>query len=415
MGLRFLIISCVFPPEPVVSAQTSAQLAEWLAQQGHTVTVITNFPNRPGGKLYAGYHRRWARMEQHNGIRVVRCFTTLSGKSSLLSRFLENLSFGMSSGCAVLRETRPDVIYANSWPIFATGILCWIAQVKRIPLVISVQDIYPEALMVQGRLATRHPIYRWLECADQCIARHSQAILVISRRFQTIYTGKRGVPADRVHLIPNWADQRKFHLSGQGQEIRRQHGIPLDSFLAVYGGNIGAAAGVETVIEAFRYIQDRMHLLVAGDGSHLPACQRLAAGRLSERIHFHSPWPAEQTAQVYQAADVLILPTRGDQSLVSVPSKMLGYMFSGKPILTLAVPGSDLVELVDTSNCGWVVEPDYPQKLADKLLEVARMSPKARRAYGESGRAYALKHLTAEVCLPQVGEVLMLAVKHAVE
>ena len=55
------------------------------------------------------------------GFRVVRCFSTLSRRSGMLSRFMENLTFGITSALALLLARRPDAVYANSWPIVSPG------------------------------------------------------------------------------------------------------------------------------------------------------------------------------------------------------------------------------------------------------------------------------------------------------
>ena len=130
--MHILVVSCVFPPEPVVSSQTSAQIAQGLVERGHTVTVITAFPSRPAGELYPGFTRRlFARKQMQEGFELVRCFSSLSPKSRLVSRFMENLSFGLTSSMVAMFALRPDVIYANSWPIFATGLLFIVAKARQ--------------------------------------------------------------------------------------------------------------------------------------------------------------------------------------------------------------------------------------------------------------------------------------------
>jgi hypothetical protein len=62
--MHVLIISAVFPPETVMSAFTSANLAEELTRRGHDVVVLAPFPNRPSGHLYDGYFRRLWQVEQ---------------------------------------------------------------------------------------------------------------------------------------------------------------------------------------------------------------------------------------------------------------------------------------------------------------------------------------------------------------
>ncbi len=121
---------------------------------------------------------------------------------------------------------------------------------------------------------------------------------------------------------------------------------------------------------------------------------------------FYSPYPIEDTTKVLETANVLVLPTRGSQSKVSVPSKLISYLLSSRPVIALALPDSDLAELVERSRCGWVIQPDRPELLAAKIKEVMSMSPEELANRGRYGREFALQHLTSQACLPRVIEIL---------
>ncbi len=407
--MRVLIVSCVFLPEPVVSARTSAQIAEGLVQRGHDVRVITTFPSRPAGTPYPEYARRlFQRQKMEAGFELVRCFSFPSPRSRMLSRFLENVSFGVTAGLAALTAERPDVMYANSWPIIATGLLFLVARLRHIPLVVSVQDVYPESLIVQRRIGAGSWPARGMRWIDRTIARGCQAVIVISERFAQIYRNDRKVPTERVRVVPNWIDDRFITAAEHADGFRAERNIPAGAFLIVYGGNIGMAGGVETVIEAFRHLQDngQVHLLVAGEGSNLAACRSLAREVSPGQISFHTPWPAEETSKVLGAADVLILPTRGSQSLVSMPSKLISYMLAARPIIALSLPQADLAEMVERSGCGWVVEPDRPDLLATKIKEAMASSSATLVQRGKAGREFALRQLAREECLPRVIEIV---------
>ena len=408
--MRVLVVSCVFPPEPVISSQTSAQIAQALVERGHTVTVITAFPNRPAGQLYPGYTRRlFAREQAQEGFGLLRCFSSLSPKSRLVSRFMENFSFGLTSSVAALLSQRPDVIYSNSWPIFATGLLFIVAKARRIPLVVSVQDIYPESLVLQKRALTKNRLAGWLSRLDGIIARGSRAVIVISDRFADFYRGERRVPPERVHVIPNWGDGRAVRADAeQVTQFRKAMGIPLDARVFAYGGNIGLAAGVETLILAAPYLKEasQFRLLIAGEGSQLSVCQRLARDLDDGRVLFHTPWRSEDTGLLLGLAEVLLLPTRGQQSKVSVPSKLISYWLAGRPVIALAWPQSDLADFMKQSGGGWLVEPDRPDLLAAKIREVMSLSPAELRRRGEAGRGFAARNLIREICLPYLVAVL---------
>lgn len=408
-GRRALIVSCVFPPEPVVSSQTSENVAAEMARRGYEVTVVTTFPNRPSGKLFEGY-ARWPPIQRRSvrGYRIIRCFSVFSRRSGMLSRFVENISFGLSGGWAALTLRRPDVIYSNTWPIFSTGILSLVARVRRIPLVLSVQDLYPESLISQKRIKKNSLPARFLRYLDVRIVRAGRSVIAISRRLGEACL-ERGAAGEKLHIIPDWVENdQEAGDETKGRELRKRMGLGEDEFLCVYGGNISAAAGLEPVLEAFAGMTNaaRARFLVAGEGVRLAHCRELASRHGDRRILFYCPWPKADTFAVLGAADVLILPTRGDQSLVSVPSKLISYMLSGRPIIAMAHPDSDLAEILAASQCGWRLEPDAPGRFVEALGEAIALSPAERRRIGGRGRAYALATLTKESNLPRVIRIL---------
>ena len=226
--LMVVIVSAVFPPEPMVSAQTSVQLAEALVSRGHSVHVLAPFPNRPKGQLFDGYKRSlYSTSAPEQGYAVTHCWSFFSPYSTMLSRFAENLSFGITSGLRLLCGKRPDVIYSNSWAVFATGIVICIARLRSIPAVLSVQDVYPESLESQGRVAMRGWFYRFLRKSDQAILRSAKEIVVISEGFRKLFVTDRGIASERLHVVPNWGRDDLSQADPEAAlEFRQKLGIP---------------------------------------------------------------------------------------------------------------------------------------------------------------------------------------------
>ncbi len=409
--MKICIVSCLFLPEPIVSSHTSADLAEQLRGSGHRVRVITSFPSRPNGKLYEGYKRRlWLYDRSFSRYDVLRCFSVVSPASSLLSRFLENISFGITSGLAVLSLEKPDVIYGNTWPIFAQGILALACRMRGIPLIMSVQDIYPESLAVQGRMRNRRFwIFRFLRWLDTKAKKNSAALVVVSEQFRRIYLHDRGLPAENVHLVPNWFDENRLQIDPNDHLIRSRHAIPEDAFLVVYGGNLGAASGVDTVISAFQDLmeQPNIYLLVAGGGSNLLAWRQLARELGNPRIIFHTPWLDSETSSVLAAPNLFILPTHGDQSLVSVPSKLMAYMLAGRPILCAANRESDIARTIAAADCGWVIPSEDPGVMAQRVLALSQRPSCELSAMGQRGRDYAIKFMTKSANLGKLVNLIL--------
>ena len=416
--MKIIIVSAVYPPEPVVSARTSDYIAKEISKKYLcNITVVAPFPNRPSGEIFKGYHRRLIKHESiAKGILIKRCFSFISRKSNLLSRLLENLSFGISSGMVALTSTKPSIIYANTWPIMATGILTIIAKIKKVPLIISIQDVYPESLITQGRIRKSNFIAQLLTRMDSYISRAANHVIVISNEFLDIYRYSRRIEQDRISVIPNWIDSQMIDIDVDSNTFRKKIGILDSKFLIVYGGNIGVAAGVETVIWAIGKLKDcdDVRLLIAGSGSQLDSCKRLTKKCCNNQTVFYSPWPSEDTSVVLRSADILILPTRGEQSLASVPSKLLSYMLAAKPVIALALPGSETERIVNDSQCGWVINPDNPNLLAEQIRRTMALDKKVLRKKGYSGRQYALKHFSTEACLPKIINIINRCIKNKI-
>jgi colanic acid biosynthesis glycosyl transferase WcaI len=404
--VKVTVVSCVYPPEPVVSARTSADIVAALEAGGQSATVICPFPSRPQGRIYDGFKRRWHERSVSNGSVMIRCASFISARSVLVSRFLENLTFGISSAAALLRGPRPDVVFLNTWPVFATAFAAFVARLRRVPYVLSVQDVYPESLLVQERMAARllAPLLRWI---DGSVARKAAALIVLSEAFASIYRNDRRVDPSRIHVIPNWLDDLRQPAADEAAAFRRRWGVGEDEFLVLYGGNIGVAAEVERLIGAFRHVHSaNVHLLIAGGGARLQSCRDLAAGVAPGRIHFHTPWPPEETAVTLAAANLLALPTSGDQSHFSVPSKLISYLFAGRPILAAAHHDSELARIMRESDAGWVVPPGDEESLARAIVEAAATPEERLRVMSVQGREYARERFSRDRCVSRVLDIL---------
>lgn len=408
--MRVVLVTCVFPPEHTFSATTGAETAEGLTHRGHSVHVYAPFPNHPKGRLFDGYKRAlYSTSTVTPGYNLTHCFGTFSRNSTMVSRFSSYLSFGITSGLRILIGKRPDVIYTNSWPIFANGIVALVAKLRRVPLVLRVQDVYPESLESQRRVTKRNWIFRLLRKIDQMIAGSSQKVLVISPVFQELYVSDRGIPSENVQVVPNWGSNDVFNAdSFTAMSFRKKLGIPEDAFVAVYAGNLGVASNVETLVEALAKLKhlNRIYLVIAGEGSQLGICREKVERQHLDRVIIHNPWRTEETQPVLQMADVLLLPTKARQSLISVPSKLISYFLAGRPVIAAVLQESDTATAIYESGAGWVIAPDSEDEMAAAIEMACQQSKESLSHMGTAGRRYALDHLSKDSNLPIIVEIL---------
>ena len=124
------------------------------------------------------------------------------------------------------------------------------------------------------------------------------------------------------------------------------------------------------------------------------------------RIKFHSPWLNQETLTVLMAADLLVLPTRGEQALVSVPSKLLSYMLSGCCILAMAPSNSEIAGIITSSGAGWVNSTNDFGALATCISEISDLSLDERCRRGQAGRDFVLTHFSKSTNITEVVKIL---------
>jgi len=137
--LKVLLISAVFPPEPVVSAQLSYDIAIELAKYSN-VTILCPRPSRPIGFSF-NHHV----VDEPFNINIVDSY--ICPEYNFIGRMRESWSFGKKCSQYLRKHHGEiDTLYINSWPLLAQYLIIKTAKRYKIKTTIHIQDLYPESL-----------------------------------------------------------------------------------------------------------------------------------------------------------------------------------------------------------------------------------------------------------------------------
>ena len=319
--MRVLILSQFYAPEPIPKPH---ELAVGLAEKGHEVVAVTGFPNYPHGSLYEGYHMRPWRWEMRDGIRVLRLPLFPDHSRSSLRRILNYTSFmAVSSFLGPLRSGPVDVIYV--WhPPLTIGVPAWLmGLMRRVPFVYGVHDLWPEAVAATGMVRSRR-VLSWMSRLEKFVYRRASAITVVSPGYKQNLMGK-GVPADKVHVITDWANESIFRPVPPDGALAAEMGME-GRFNVLFGGNMGLAQGLDTVIQAAQRLAHvpEIQFVFAGDGLDRPRIEALVQERGLNNVRFLGRQPLERMPHLCALSDVLLHHFRRDPSLRSAsPARFL--------------------------------------------------------------------------------------------
>ncbi len=372
-GARKVVLVChVFPPEPAPGGIMVAELAEHLARIGHEVTVITGWPNHPGGVLYHGWTRKRRQvLNDSRGFRVMRCNHSVHPRSRVGWRLWYYLTFAVSAALGLLRVRRPDVVFSLSTPLFGSPAAWIVSRLKRARFVYAIFDLHPEAALNAGQMR-RGIVYRMLRAVDTVLCRRSDSILTLTEGIRMEIMA-RGIDPGRVHVAPLWLDGDRIRPSERDNEWRRGCGLAPGTFVALFAGTIGYASGAEVLLDVAERLSRRQDIvmLCVGEGPVKDRMEKAAAERRITNLRFLPFQPEERLNDVQAAADaglVTLLPQAGRTSM---PSKVLAYMAAGRAVVASVSEDCETAILVRANECGIVVPCQDPSSLAEAIEALA--------------------------------------------
>jgi glycosyltransferase involved in cell wall biosynthesis len=383
--MRILYLTQWFDPETHMIK--GLKFVRALQAAGHQVTVVTGFPNYPSGRLYPGYRLRPILRETMDGVDIVRLPLYPSHDNSSLRRSLNYLSFFFAALVYLLvRRARYDIAYVYHPPI-TVGLAAAVAGlVRRLPFILDVQDLWPDTLAATGMAGGRR-LMRLIGPLCSFVHRRADSIVTQSDGIHAALHA-RGITAGKLVTIRNWADSEPCSCEVQAPLV------PLH-FVVVYGGNLGRAQNLGTVLEAALRLRDRrpdILIRLYGDGVEAASLRVRAEALGLRNLEFHAPVGKDKINAVFARADALLVHL-ADHPLftITVPSKVQTYLAIGRPIV--AGLAGEAAQLLAESEAARVAPPGDPAALAEAIASLADTSAEARAQMGRAGHRYYQRHL----------------------
>lgn len=403
--MRILLLTLYFAPDVAANAVIMTELAEQIVKSGHDVTVVTSFPHYASNAIAPEYQGRLFERDQYKGINVIRTYLyTLPNKQKMMPRLLNYLSFNALSTLASLFEGPYDIILAPSPPL-TIGFTAWaVSRLKRIPYIYNVQDIYPDIAIRLGVL-TNPQLIRFFTSLESFVYRKAAAITVLSQGFQANLLAK-GVPQDKVRIIPNFVETDFVRPLPKDNSFARQHDLQ-DKFVVMYAGNVGMSQGLDVMLEAATHLEalSDILLLIVGNGAAKAGLEQQAAQMGLGNVSFLPFQSRSVLPEMYATADVSLVCLRRNIGSESVPSKAYTIMSSGRPLLAAVSEEAETKTLIEQAECGLWVEPEEPRALADAIRLLYHDSA-LRSRLGKNGRAEVQANYTPKRVAKQYVQLL---------
>jgi len=406
--LRIAYVCHYFVPEPAAPAARVHEMSRAWVAAGAQVTVLTTFPNFPTGVVPQRYRGRLVAEETLDGIRVLRTPVYALPNRGVSPRALNHLSFMLSALLVGLpRLETVDVVIASSPTLFSAVSGWLIAAIKRVPFVLEVRDLWPEAFVDVGVMRDGL-LVRLLQRLAWFLYRRAARVVVVTEGFAE-HLAAGGLPRVRLAVIPNGADTGLFDPEKDGQATRTALGIDPAAFVVGYVGSHGLSQGLSAVLDAASRLPGVLFLLV-GDGADRARLVAERGRRGLGNVRMLPSVAREDVPGLYAAADVCLVPLRDVPIFRTfVPSKLFELLAAGRPIVG-AVRG-EARSILERSGAALLADPEDGAGIA-AAIDRLRADESLRLALGRSGRAFAVREFDRDA-LAQRYLALLAAVARA--
>lgn len=354
-----MILQANFPPDIRIEKEARALIAA-----GHELHLVCrNKTGLPVEDKFEGIHIHRLRSQHSN-----------SRWNNLLTIPLFFNPVWKARVNEVVKKYKIDIIHVHDLPLAALGVR--VAQKNKLPLIYDMHENYPEAMRVwyKGTLASftmQNPAF--VEMLDRyCEKKATKIIVVVEEQKENLI--RKGVPAEKIHVISNTADVEKLEALPLDQGILDQF---KDENAIMFVGGFVRDRALEVPIRAMKILKDkipRTKLVLVGGGDKGYTAELKALVRdnhLEEYVEFIDWVPFEKVASYMKAAKIGIVPqARNDYQNTTISHKIFQYMTFGLPIIVAdAIPHARVVR---EGNCGAVFTTGSENDFAEAVLRLMK-------------------------------------------
>jgi glycosyltransferase involved in cell wall biosynthesis len=297
----------------------------------------------------------------------------------------------------VAREERPAVIHAASGFRGFDAALVGLALARHLdrPLVYEVRSFLETTWSGDLERSETGEHYQRRYATETRCMQAADVVVTIADAMRDDIVG-RGIPAERVHVIPNGVDAERFEPEPRDPDLVRRYGLEGRTVFGYISTLDHPREGQELLVEATSRLLARgrnVTCMIVGDGRRRAELEALArrAG-VGDAVRFTGRVPHDQIRAHYALLDIFVVPRRNDRaSRFVTPLKPFEAMAMARPLVVANLPA--LVEIAAPGERGLAFAHEDAAALAD-AIETLIDQPDLGRQMGEAGRRWVIAERT---------------------
>jgi len=385
------------------------ELAEELQHRGHSVTVITTWPEYnldqdQDKKSFNGF-------ENENGIAVIRVKTLPHHNVNYIVRGLSQLLMPVQFLLKLRKykiKSEAVVVYSPPLPLALVG--SWLRR-KGVRNLLNVQDLFPQNAIDLGILTSKLQI-KFFQAMERYAYHTADIVTVHSAGNRKMVLQQHPELHNKLCLLHNWVD-----IDHHANDHIDQHHVTVDfrkkwsitqKHVAVFAGVMGPSQYLELIIHVAEQLQDIADLLFlfVGDGKEKEKLVALTQEKNLKNVRFEGFISRDVFPDLLAMCSVGLVCLSPQNKTPVVPGKILGHMAAGIPVVAFLHTASDGHQLIKDAQCGISGLSENWDDCALSLRQLISNSDQFNEI-GRRGKIFAIKHFSKQKCVEELESMLL--------
>ncbi|HBH82415.1 MAG TPA: hypothetical protein DDY34_01225 [Bacteroidales bacterium] len=390
MASKLLLISQVFYPDEVSTANLFTNLSSVLVREGVDVQVWCAHPS------YTHLHKQ-PRTLVYNGVNILYLPSTNFKKTNLAGRITNYITFTFSVILKLLISRENVPVFTHTTPPSLGIILAILCSLKKRKFAYILLDIFPEGLIRLGNVTESNILIKIWQNLFTYSLKKSYKIIVIGRDMMKWLGELDNDFLQKTEYIPMWQDDELICPEEYtfNPYVIKNH--LQDKFLVQYSGNMGLWNDMKVIGKAVSRNTEGVSYMFVGGGMRKKELLECFINDEQKNVIMLSFQPTEKFNKIITACHVGLVSLRAGLEGMAVPSKIYGIMAAGIPIVAIVPEKSEIGYIINEENCGITVIPGDTDGLINAIL-LLKSDDELRNKLGQNGRnAFLKKYTTSKI------------------
>jgi colanic acid biosynthesis glycosyl transferase WcaI len=309
----------------------------------------------------------------YQGVKILRVWSSTFPKISIIGKIINQLTYSTSLFVKALFLPKGSHVNVFTDPFFLPLLLYILYPLKRFQYTITLFDLYPETLSQNKVLSSGSLLYRFIDNLTNKVYSNASNVITIGRCMQKIVTSRLINWKQKPKFIPIWCDtvnirQKNLPLN----YFRELWKVEQSTFVVGYSGNLAKFHPIETFVQAIEILRDDKYIkfIFVGEGAKKKWAQSYCKKNNLTNCHFQSYVERDDLGSLLASFDCGLVGLNPEQTGLSVPSKTIGLMSAGVPVIACVNDSSETALMIQENKCGYLCSSDNAERLAELILRL---------------------------------------------